>query len=146
MIKLPQLKKLTRERWELSCTVDGVVVQWENFPSDIRRFGDRRYKATWAKAFAYYAAFCARVTLGFATPGVALEFLFKDYPDLKPFSQLILESLLESQEGIDFLRLGVSALHTQGKDYGFISELAQNQPIQRRLQNYPELRSLGWSH
>ena len=143
MIKLPQLKEMTREQWEMSCIVDDVLVQWENFPRDIRLFGDRRYKATWAKAFAYYSAFCARVTLGFATPGLALEFLFKDYPDLKPFSKLILESLLESQDGIDFLRSGVSALHKQGKDYGFISELVQNQPIQRRLQDYPELRSLG---
>ncbi len=49
-MKLPELKQRVYQAWERRCWYNQSVIQPELFPSEIRQYGDLRYKTTWIKA------------------------------------------------------------------------------------------------
>lgn len=55
-MKLGELKERVYEVWQDLITFNGALVQPENFKPEVRTFGDLRYKKTWQKAYASFAA------------------------------------------------------------------------------------------
>lgn len=146
-MKMQELKEQVRQYWELSCEVTEVFPQWENFPTDIKRFGDRRFKRTWEKAYAHYKAFSALRTYTALAPGIILKQLFlEDTPQKTPYRELFMEALVELPQGVWALGKGLKELMGMGEDCSVISQLVKDQRSQGRLRDtavYPALGTAG---
>jgi hypothetical protein len=55
-MKFAELKARVYECWEDLSVFNGAIVQPENFRSEVREFGDLRYKETWKKAYCSFVA------------------------------------------------------------------------------------------
>jgi hypothetical protein len=55
-MKLKQLKHKVYKSWEFLSNYRDCLVQPENFKSEVKQFGDLRFKETWVKALANFEA------------------------------------------------------------------------------------------
>lgn len=136
-MKMQQLKDATYRAWENLSRFNGAVVQPETFKPEMRRWGDLRYKATWRRAYANYAARNIHDSCLDAYELITIQFNTKPGQFEYELRHEIFEAFIELPDGLDMLRDGLEQLFGQDltqserdEAYG-IFELVQGQA--RRL-------------
>ena len=137
-MKLKELKEQTLDAWKGSCSVNGVLIQPENFTNDIKRFGDRRFRKTWIKAMCHYAASLERAASWWC-PSVGLVRLFSIDPGKNgywaEYREELLEALLTLPDGAAFVWEGLQNLTSGSQEEEFLGifELVEKSARERGL-------------
>ena len=141
-MKLNELKAKTRKAWAFNCEMSDVVTQWENYSSDIKRFGDRRRKATWVRALCHFTVRSARLGYLYA-PEITLISFFSDSPNIRHFwypeyRKELLAALMEMPSGPKYVLLGLRALSKDlesREEHCGVFELVEAAARAKELQN-----------
>lgn len=138
MMKLPQLKAKTWETWLMLQKFAGVVVQPENFPSEVRSFGDLRCRQTWKRALGnFWALTIARSVLD----PVALVTVYLN-PPIEDWTWEVryetLEAFVRIPGALDAIREGLTQIWgqstpTRGDNIDGIFELVERSARVGRL-------------
>lgn len=144
-MKLQELKRRVKQSWTtLNIWKDGVVLQPENFDKDTKRFGDRRYKKTWAKALAYFEAVNAYEGCLDAYMLILHDFNFTaDRWDYE-YRHEILDAFLMYPDGLEIIKQGLEQLFSadfapneRDEAHGFF-EMVEEREGERRTIGVPD--------
>ena len=116
-MKLPEIKRRTRQAWEsLNAWKGGVVLQPENFGQEVKSFGDRRYKKTWIQALCRFEAMLSYKSCldAWALISISLNFT-PDRWDYE-YRHQILDEFLMYPDGVELIREGLEQLFSS--DFG----------------------------
>lgn len=140
MMKLPELKRRTRQVWEaLNTWKDGVVLQPENFDKEVKSIGDRRYKQTWIKALARFKA--AQLHRSCLDAWTLITISFNYHPDRWDYEYRyeIVDEFLLYPEGLELIRAGLEQIFAtddfskkeQDSTHGFLRFLEEREAQHR---------------
>ncbi|MEB3355957.1 MAG: hypothetical protein VKK04_04470 [Synechococcales bacterium] len=108
---MQDLKQATYRAWESVSRYNRAVVQPENFQREVKaRFGDRRCKATWVKALAYFEAQASYDACLDAYMLVLHTFNFTPERWDYEYRHEILDAFLMMPEGLELIRAGLEQL------------------------------------
>ncbi|NJN31442.1 MAG: hypothetical protein HC824_14210 [Synechococcales cyanobacterium RM1_1_8] len=138
-MKLPDLKQHVQDAWQDLAEFNGAVLQERNFKPEIRSFGDLRYKTTWQKAYASFAARSA--WFGGITEHTAICHVLNFIPDRWDYDlrHLILDEFLALPGAQDFLIRGLEQIYTghsstdQERAHEFLEVVSQQPRGTRRI-------------
>ena len=151
-MKIYQLKEHVLTQWKsLHSWCGELTSPLEQFGLDIRKqFGDRRYKATWVKALAYYQAqriyeSCIDSTLLITH---TLNFSLQDR--LYEYRNEILNAFLQYEDGLDLIKQGLENLYFDGftaqdneSAHGILKLLEAREGLDTRSRQRGESRALS---
>ncbi|ESA32776.1 hypothetical protein N836_24505 [Leptolyngbya sp. Heron Island J] len=109
-MKLPELKDKVWKAWAFLNEWKGQVLQPENYVSEIKRFGDRRYKKTWVKALAYFKAVSAYENCLDAYMLILHTFNFTPDRWDYEYRHEILDAFLMYPDGMEIIKKGLEQL------------------------------------
>lgn len=112
-MKMQSLKDATYRAWENLSRFNGAVVQPQTFKPEMRQYGDLRYKATWEKAYAKYAARNIHDSCLDAYELITIQFNTKPGQFEYELRHKIFEAFIELPDGLDMLRDGLEQLFGQ---------------------------------
>ena len=107
---LKELKERVYRSWECLSDFNDALIQPENFKSEVRSFGDLRYKSTWQKA---YCSFWARNIFDSNSDNRSLITIFFNYtPDEWDWElrHEILDQFLTLPGGLDCIINGLEPI------------------------------------
>ncbi|MBE9070356.1 hypothetical protein IQ260_27305 [Leptolyngbya cf. ectocarpi LEGE 11479] len=112
-MKLPELKQKVWKAWSFLNEWKGQVLQPENYTSEIKRFGDRRYKKTWVKALAYFKAVSAYENCLDAYMLILHTFNFTPDRWDYEYRHEILDAFLMYPDGMEIIKQGLEQLFSK---------------------------------
>lgn len=108
-MKLQELKEETLGWWRHITEMRSFEPIVADFKTDVRKFGDLRYKSTWIKAHGAY--FVEGVMQSMEGWNGIRDCLWCDHPSTKEYFDDILEAFLQHPDGLEFLRTGLEQLY-----------------------------------
>lgn len=110
-MKLPELKKRVWRVWTRLHSWHGELTSPpERYVVDVKSFGDRRYKQTWAKALARFEAMRTYETCVDGCALITISFNFTSAHRNYEFRHEILDEFLMYPDGLDMIRDGLEQL------------------------------------
>ncbi|ASC73669.1 hypothetical protein XM38_046410 [Halomicronema hongdechloris C2206] len=109
-MKLLELKDKVWKAWKLFNDASGVITQEVTFVQDVKRFGDRRYKATWIRALAQFTAQASYESCLDAYMLVLDNFNFTTNRWDYEYRHEILDAFLAYPDALDLIRTGLEQL------------------------------------
>lgn len=115
-MKIYELKDLVLKKWtSLHSWRGDLTSPVDQFGKDIRRqFGDRRYKATWVKALAYFQAQRIYESCIDSTLLITHTLNFKPSDQLFEYRFEILDAFLQYEDGLALIKQGLELLYADG--------------------------------
>ena len=146
-MKLPELKRRTRETWDtLNSWKDEGVLQPENFKSEVKSFGDRRRKDTWAKALCRFRAMLAYKSCLDSWALLTITFNFRPERWDYEYRHQILDDFLMYPDALEIIKGGLEDLYSQDfsnqsreEANGFFELVAEREGRNRRIGNTDRL-------
>ena len=141
-MKLQLLKKMVRRRWESLHSFQGKLLATEAaYVSDIKSFGDRRYKATWEAAYCRLRA--QNIYEGTLDSYAFITHAFNAQPEDRDYEyrDRIFEEFLLYPDGLDLIKQGLEQIFATSPDEQ--TEIRSNGFFELLARREIELRGTG---
>lgn len=112
-MKIQELKQRTLEVWQFLNEWKGQVLQPENFVQEVRKIGDRRYKATWIRALAHFRAMFAYESCLDAWSLIRNHFNFTEDRWDYEIRHEIIDAFLQYPDSLELIKMGLEQLFSQ---------------------------------